>query len=99
MTDEITRLHSELDSFREAGKAVSQLQRIPHSLDDFFAGRQDTGKCHCATINDCFTVHQNLEFLVMASNHFYVGTQLATNTRRHTDGVKSRHSVGAEMNS
>ena len=46
-------------------------------------------------VDDCFTVHENLEFSVAAPNHFYLGRKLATQTRRHTGGVESRYLIRA----
>ena len=62
---------------------------IPDLRDDLSAGRQHPEKCRRAPVNDSVAVNENLKFSVVASHHFDIGLQFATQTRRHTDGVES----------
>ena len=67
----------------------SLFQAVPYDRDDLLARRHQTEKCRRATVDDGLAVHENLEFPVVAPNHFNVKMKFTTKTRRHTDGVKS----------
>jgi hypothetical protein len=59
----------------------------PHRVDDLPTGRKYTQRGQRATINYDRPIDKHLEFAVVAANHLDVGTQLATEPRRHPDGV------------
>ena len=66
-----------------------------HSID-YSSARWKHAECRQrAGIDDGLAVDQHLEFSVASLDHFDVGSQFATKTRRHPDGVQAGHSIGA----
>jgi hypothetical protein len=66
-----------------------------HSIDYSSAGWKHA-KCRQRTsVDNGLAVDQHLEFSVASLDHFDVGSQFATKTRRHPDGVQAGHSIGA----
>jgi hypothetical protein len=66
-----------------------------HRIDHFSPGREHAECRERPGVDDGLAVDQDLEFSVASFDHFDVGSQLATKTRRHTDSVQARHSIGA----
>ena len=66
-----------------------------HSIDHSSAGWEDTKCRERPGVNDSLAVDQHLEFSVPSLDHFDVGSQFTTKTRRHPDGVQTGHSIGA----
>jgi hypothetical protein len=66
-----------------------------HGIDYSSARWEHAECCQRAGIDDGLAVDQHLEFSVTSLDHFDVGSQFATKTRRHPDGVQAGHSIGA----
>ena len=65
-----------------------------HSIDHSSAGWEHTEGRERAGVDDSLAVDQHFEFSVASLDHFDVGFQFTTKTRRHPDGMKARHSIG-----
>ena len=63
--------------------------------DHVTAGGQDAEKREPPRIDNGPPIDEHLELAVSTALHLHVGAKLASQFRRHTDGVQSRHSIGA----
>ena len=77
---------------RSAGKC--RANRIEH----FPGRRKHAHGCESAAVNHRLSVHEYLELAVTASHHLNLGMELATNPRRHPDGLQTGHSIRAVAN-
>jgi hypothetical protein len=75
-----------------------RLQSRLYSSDNLAARRQHANGCQGATVHHNLVVHQNLELTVPSMDLLNVDPKLATESRRHTDGVYARDSIRAELN-
>ena len=65
-----------------------------HSIDHSSAGWEHAECRERAGVDDSLAVDQHLEFSVASLDHFDVGFQFTTKTRRHPDGMQARQSIG-----
>jgi hypothetical protein len=61
----------------------------PHGFDDLAGGGQDAHPPQRTAIDHRLTIHQDFELSIAAVDFFDLGPQLATDPRRHTDGVQA----------
>lgn len=73
-------------------------QACSHGLDDFLSRGENAERRQGPCVDDALPVHQHLELTIMALDHLHLGSQLAAEPRRHTDGVEPGDSIGAVTN-
>ncbi len=59
-----------------------------NGVEHFSPGRKHTQRRQRAAVNDGLVVYQHFEFAVPTLDHLHVDAQLASEPRRHTDGVE-----------
>jgi hypothetical protein len=81
--------------------ALRGAQSRPNGLDHFRPRWQYAQSGPGPTVNDCLAVDKYLELPVRSTNQLDLGIEFAPQSRRHTDGVQSGHSIraGANLNS
>lgn len=70
----------------------------PNSFDDFPSGWHDAEYCQSPAIDDGLTIDEHLVLAISAVYHVDLDAEVASQLRRHTDGVQTRHSVRAITN-
>ena len=65
-----------------------------HSIYHSCAGWEHAECRERASVNDGLAIDQHLELSVASLDHFDVGFQFTTKTRRHPDGMQARQSIG-----
>ena len=81
--------------------ALSGAQSRPNCLDYLRPRRQYAQSGPGPTVNDCLAVDEYLELPVRSADQLDLRIEFAPQSRRHTDGVQSGHSVcaGADFDS
>jgi hypothetical protein len=73
-------------------------ERRTERRDYLASRRQDAKSGERSALEHQRSVHQNLEPAVRRTDHSDIRFELTSHSRRHTDGVESRNSVGAGSN-
>jgi hypothetical protein len=68
----------------------------PDRFEDGAPRRQDAQHGHCTAVYDRLGIHEHLELSVPAVDHVHIRCELPSQVRRHTGGMQTCHSIGAE---
>ena len=71
----------------------SARQACAHDFNNLPAGWQYTDGGKLATVYNNLAIDQDLKLPELTAHHDNLGLELATNTRRHPDGMNTRDSV------
>jgi hypothetical protein len=71
---------------------------LPNDVYHFSRGWKNAENCEGASIEYYYLINKHFELAVTPAHHLHFRSQLAPESRRHTDGVQARDSIGAIPN-